>query len=146
MALKIDKEWKTIHERPIQARTAEKPAEPFRHFVQSQSQKAEAAVIEALFAEIDEQGKRLSRSQTVRDMQIYKRLIRQYLQKAVSYGLSLKQSREWQFAQGQVQTLVKTIDERLAEMTELLLQKGQSSIAILDAVDEIKGLLINLYR
>ena len=40
---------------------------------------------------------------------------------------------------------VETIDVRLVELSEVILNKEKSSLEILEMIGEIKGLLINLY-
>jgi len=146
MAIKIDQDRGTIHERRSPVKMVEKPSTPFKSFVQSQKHEGQAEIFEALLVEVDEQGKRLAKSRTVRDLQLYKRLIKDFLQKAVSYGLELSQSRSWFDPNQPIQTIVKQIDERLISLTEEVLEAGAEPIGILANLDEIKGLLINLYR
>ncbi|MGV3489130.1 MAG: YaaR family protein [Tuberibacillus sp.] len=146
MAIKIDQDRGTIHERRSPMKMVEKTSTPFKSFVQSQRHEKEAEMFQALLAEVDEQGRRLAKSRTVRDLQLYKRLIKDFLQKAVSYGLELSQSQSWFDPDQPIQTIVKQIDERLIDLTDEVLKAGSEPIRILSALDEIKGLLINLYR
>lgn len=146
MAIKIEKDRGVIQERRTPVKMAEKPTIPFRNFVQSQKLDGQAAVFEAMLVEVDEQGRRLSKSRTVRDLQLYKRLIRDFLQKAVSYGLELSESRSWFDPNQPLQMIVKQVDERLMALTEEVLKSEAEPIRILGNLDEIKGLLINLYR
>ena len=58
----------------------------------------------------------------------------------------LKQSHTWnRFGEGRKLKIVETIDEKLVELAEEILNQEKSSIDLLDKIGEIKGLLINLY-
>jgi uncharacterized protein YaaR (DUF327 family) len=146
MSIKIEQDWKRLSGEKRTGPSREKPTVAFKSFVQSQWHEKESERMEGLLAEIEEQGKRLSRSRTVRDLQLYKKLIQEFLQKAVSFGLALSQSHSWHSHEPSVQTIVKKIDERLMALTDQVLREGAEPIQILGMLDEIKGLLINLYR
>ncbi|GGE53858.1 hypothetical protein GCM10011391_35940 [Pullulanibacillus camelliae] len=146
MKINVDKEWPAIRDRQPQMKPLEQGAGTFKSFVRNQTETAEiAALFEGLLATIDEQGKRLSRFKTIKDLQAYKRLVQQFVEKAVSHGLGLSQSHNWQYARGQVQTIIRTIDQHVMELTEEVLKNGADSLLILETIGEIKGLLINLY-
>ena len=60
--------------------------------------------------------------------------------------MGLKQSHTWnRFGEGRKLKIVETIDEKLVELAEEILNREKSSIDLLDKIGEIKGLLINLY-
>lgn len=68
------------------------------------------------------------------------------MKEAVSYGMQLKQSHTWnRFGEGRRLKIVDTIDEKLVELTEDMLDEEKSSVDLLAKIGEIKGLLINLY-
>lgn len=98
-----------------------------------------------LLNKIDQQGQRLVSSQTVRDLQQYKKLIHQFVNETVSYGMGLKQTRNWFQHGGQKMTIIKKVDDHLVELTDHLLGKEQDSMKLLQQIGELKGLLINLY-
>ena len=99
-----------------------------------------------LLGDISSAGDRLARSRNLRDMAKYKMLIRKFLQEAVDFGMGLKQSHTWnRFGEGRKLKIVETIDEKLIELAEEILNSEKSSIDLLDKIGEIKGLLINLY-
>ncbi|MGA9226754.1 MAG: DUF327 family protein, partial [Mesobacillus sp.] len=58
----------------------------------------------------------------------------------------LKHSHSWnQYGEGRSLKLVDTIDEKLVDLTEELMDKKDKQIDILGKIGEIKGLLINIY-
>ena len=72
--------------------------------------------------------------------------MKRFVKEAVEYGLELKQSTSWnEYGQSRQLKTVETIDVRLVELSEEILNKEKSSLEILEMIGEIKGLLINLY-
>lgn len=119
----------------------------FARMVQSQGQKLHSEQITRLLGDISTAGDRIARSRNLREMAKFKMLVRRLLKEAVDTGLELKQSHTWnQYGEGRRLKVVQTIDEKLIELAEDLLNKEKTAIELLEKIGEIKGLLINLYR
>lgn len=118
----------------------------FNELVQKQDQKMQMGQLQSLLKDIESAGERLSRSRTFKDLSKYKTLVKKFVKEAVDFGMDLKQSHSWnQYGQGRSLKIVETIDEKLVELTEGVLEKEGHSIDLLGKIGEIKGLLINLY-
>ncbi|MGI8387338.1 YaaR family protein [Robertmurraya sp. P23] len=118
----------------------------FNELVQKQDQKMQIGQLQNLLKDIESAGERLSRSRTFKDLSKYKTLVKRFVKEAVDFGMDLKQSHSWnQYGQGRSLKIVETIDEKLVELTEGVLEKEGNSIDLLGKIGEIKGLLINLY-
>ncbi|MDV6378949.1 YaaR family protein [Sporosarcina sp. GW1-11] len=118
----------------------------FGQMVEQQGARLQGEQITRLFGDISTVGDQLARSRNLRDMAKYKMLIKRFLKEVVESGIELKQSHTWnQFGDGRRLKIVQTIDEKLIELTEALVDEEQSSIDLLAKIGEIKGLLINLY-
>ncbi len=118
----------------------------FGHMVVKQEQRMQTETLTRLLGDISTAGDRLARSRNLRDMAKYKMLIRKFLQETVDFGMGLKQSHTWnRFGEGRKLKIVETIDEKLVELAEEILNQEKSSLDLLDKIGEIKGLLINLY-
>lgn len=118
----------------------------FNELVQKQDQKMQIGQLQSLLKDIESAGERLSRSRTFKDLSKYKTLVKKFVKEAVDFGMNLKQSHSWnQYGQGRSLKIVETIDDKLVELTEGVLEKEDSSIDLLGKIGEIKGLLINLY-
>ncbi|AYA74025.1 DUF327 domain-containing protein [Bacillus sp. Y1] len=118
----------------------------FNELVQKQDQKMQIGQLQNLLKDIESAGERLSRSRTFKDLSKYKTLVKRFVKEAVDFGMDLKQSHSWnQYGQGRSLKIVETIDEKLVELTEGVLEKEGNSINLLGKIGEIKGLLINLY-
>ncbi|MFE5431514.1 YaaR family protein [Peribacillus simplex] len=118
----------------------------FQQMVQTQDQKMQIQTLNRLIGDIEGAGQRLVRSRTFRELAKYKALVKLFVKEAVEYGLELKQSTSWnEYGQSRPLKTVETIDVRLVELSEEILNKEKSSLEILEMIGEIKGLLINLY-
>ncbi|KAB2489590.1 YaaR family protein [Priestia endophytica] len=118
----------------------------FQDLVGKQANKLQLQQLQQLMAGIEDQGQRLARSRTLREMAKYKMLIRRFIKEAVEFGLDLKDSRSFSYdGQTQKLTTVEEIDEKLIELTKDITNQQANSISLLKKLGEIKGLLINLY-
>ncbi|WP_342603694.1 YaaR family protein [Peribacillus sp. FSL E2-0159] len=144
---------KINHDLPIKLDKSRKDAKQFQtgngrfqQMVQTQDQKMQVQTLNRLISDIEGAGQRLVRSRTFRELAKYKTLVKRFVKEAVEYGLELKQSTSWnEYGQSRPLKTVETIDARLVELSEEILNKEKSSLEILEMIGEIKGLLINLY-
>lgn len=118
----------------------------FQKLVQTQADKLRSFPLEQQLEEIKKQGDKLVRYRTLREMAKYKRMVKNFIKDATSKGLDLSHHHSFNFEGTNRQLhIVKTIDEKLMEMTEQITTDGARSIDLLGLIGEIKGLLINLY-
>ncbi len=118
----------------------------FGQMVVKQEQRLHGEQITRLLGDISSAGDRIARSRNLRDMAKFKMLVRRFLKETVESGMGLKQSHTWnRFGEGRRLKIVETIDERLIELAEDLLNEEKTSVDLLAKIGEIKGLLINLY-
>ena len=118
----------------------------FGSLVVKQGQKMQTEQLTRLLGDISTAGERITKSRNLRDLAKFKMLIKRFLKESVSFGMELKQSHTWnRFGEGRRLKIIDTIDEKLIELTEDILNEEKDSVDILAKVGEIKGLLINLY-
>lgn len=118
----------------------------FGDMVLKQGSKMQSEQLTRLLGDISAAGNRVARSRNLRELARFKMLVKRFLQEAVDYGLEMKQSHTWnRFGEGRRLKIVETIDERLVELAEDILNEEKESIELLAKIGEIKGLLINLY-
>jgi uncharacterized protein YaaR (DUF327 family) len=97
-------------------------------------------------ADITEQGKRLSRTPTYRELKIYRELVRQFVREAVENTFALQNRTGWdRRGRQKIYTLVQQIDATLAELTELVKDGQENQLEILAKLDAIRGMLVDLY-
>ena len=111
-----------------------------------QGTKMQTEQLTRLLGDISSAGDRVARSKNLRELARFKMLVKRFLQETVEYGMELKQSHSWnRFGEGRRLKIINTIDERLIELAQDILDEEKDTIDLLDKIGEIKGLLINLY-
>ncbi|MYL35929.1 DUF327 family protein [Pontibacillus yanchengensis] len=118
----------------------------FDSMVQTQSNKLRQGELQRLMEDITKQGEKVARYRSFKDLARYKRLVKSFVEEAVQYGMDLKQSHSWNMeGQNRKLTIVESVDEKLVELTDAVMQQEKKSIDVLGIIGEIKGLLVNLY-
>jgi uncharacterized protein YaaR (DUF327 family) len=95
----------------------------------------------AFLAEIDEQGKRLAKHPIRSEIEKYRALVGKFVKEALQQMNVVEKHTD---RKNRSFTLVKEIDKKLSELTELLLSGQAKPIDILGKLDEIQGLLVDL--
>ena len=102
--------------------------------------------LDQLREKIEAQGEKLGKSQTIEDFRAYKKLVKQFMDDAVSNGLKLEEQRgfDWR-GRTKVYKIVKEVDGKLIDLANEVLAKEKKGLNILSLLGEIEGLLINIY-
>ncbi|MFC4777163.1 YaaR family protein [Paenibacillus sp. GCM10023252] len=95
--------------------------------------------------EIHNQGERLTRSMTIRELKLYQVMVKRFLEDTARRGIGLKEMRGFD-RRGRTKRykLLDEIDATLITLTEEMLDSEQGRIELLQKIGEIRGLLINL--
>lgn len=142
--MKITKEFQAQAMKQIRTNTGDK--QNFDRIIQSQTSKLKQQEIQHLMKEISRQGDKLAQFRSFRDLARFKRLVKGFLEETVASGLDLKQSHRFGFdGQGKSLSIVRTVDEKLLELTEEIMNEEKKTVDLLGIIGEIKGLLVNLY-
>ena len=99
-----------------------------------------------LFQDITMQGKKISKHTDVKDMKRYRALIKDFLNEVVNR--SHKFSRENfldRRGRHRVYGIIRLIDKNLDELAAELIKEEKDNITILQKVDEIRGLLFDIF-
>jgi uncharacterized protein YaaR (DUF327 family) len=99
-----------------------------------------------MMEEIIEQGKRITKHMDVTDMKRYRELIRSFMNEIVNR--SHKFSRENfldRRGRHRVYGIIRLVDENLDKLAEELIKDEKDGIAILGHIDEIRGLLLDIF-
>ena len=144
--MKINQDLHVGRNQPRTQHIQQQPANNFGSLVVKQGQKMQTEQLTRLLGDISSAGEKIVKSRNLRDLAKFKMLIKRFLKESVSFGMELKQSQTWnRFGEGRRLKIVDTIDEKLIELTEDLLNEERDSVELLAKIGEIKGLLINLY-
>jgi len=145
--MKINKEIRAqIDQSKLVQQANQRQGIDFQKMVQTQAQKMQGYELEKLMESIQKQGDKVIRYRTIRELAKYKRLVKDFVKEAVDFGLGVSHSHSFNTTgSNRKLTLVKTIDDKLVDLTEAILADEERSIDLLGLIGEIKGLLINLY-
>lgn len=103
------------------------------------------AHIDALIGKIDEQGVRLGAKADIKEFEVYRKLIRDFIDDVVSFGYEFsKESAFGMRGRHRFYATVKTIDEKLDALAKEILEGQKENISILNSIGDIKGLLLDL--
>lgn len=95
--------------------------------------------------EIKQQGERLTRSMTLRELVLYRQMVKSFLEDTLRRGVGLKVTQGWdRRGRSKRYKLLEEVDALLVSMGEELLQTEEGRLELLRKVGEIRGLLINL--
>ena len=99
-----------------------------------------------LVDEIVEAGNELSRSPTRRNLEKYKRKIKEFLQLVEKKLYKLSGKVDLETRRPKLHVVVEEINERLEELTKALIEAEKPTINLAARVGEINGLIIDLLR
>jgi len=134
---------KTIQRGELPARPAQ--SQSFGDMMQQQDEQRTHEELQRKLEDIRMQGDRLTRSMTIRELVLYRQMVKAFLEDTVRRGIALKETRGWdRRGRGKRYKLLEEIDAMLVGMGEELLQSEEGRIDLLQKVGEIRGLLINI--
>lgn len=100
--------------------------------------------LKKMIDDIKKKGNRLVITKCYADVRAYKRMIKEYLESVIEHMYSTKN--DISFWQTQYFITVDTIDNKLEELTKALLQEEKENLNIAATIDEIQGLIVDIYR
>lgn len=145
--MKIDPGYRPLGQNRTNNDSGAKPIQ-MRSFadamVQQDAQRTQEQLQQKL-QEIHLQGDRLAKVMTVRELKLYRQMVKRFLEDTVKRGIGLKELRGFD-RRGRTKRykLLDEIDAALVSMAEELLESEQGRIDLLGRIGEIRGLLINL--
>lgn len=100
--------------------------------------------LKGLIEKIKKGGNKLIITKSYADVRAYKRLIKEYLDNILPYIYSTK--KDISFWQTQYFITVDTIDEKLENLTEIMLKDEKEVLDVARTIDEIQGLILDIYK
>lgn len=97
-----------------------------------------------LLEEIDSAGRRFSSEPDMDNLKQYKTLITSFLDITVNKMFKIRNITNW--IKNKEYVLIEKINEKLAALTHFVLEKQNENINLLSTLDEIRGLLVDLYK
>jgi|GEM_PF-552754 len=102
--------------------------------------------LNGILEEINKKGRELIDKRTVENLLSYKKMVRDFVEDAVDFGLKVNARRGYGLG-GRTKILrtVSTIDQRLVELTDIILKQEKKGVSLLKKVGQIEGLLVNIF-
>lgn len=102
--------------------------------------------VSELWAAMEEQAERLKKRQDLLELRRYQEQVRRFLQYVLGGAFKLKEDlvRDRRGRQ-KCLTIVALVDAHLEELAALFIQAEKDRIAILEKIDQIRGLLLDFY-
>lgn len=114
-----------------------------QNFSSARHQKSEQQLKE-MMDDIKKKGNRLTITKCFADVKAYKNLIKQYLDSVLKHMYEVK--KDISFWQTQYFITVDTVDTKLEELTKLLLNQEKENLNVANTIDEISGLIVDIYK
>jgi uncharacterized protein YaaR (DUF327 family) len=125
---------------------ARSPELVFKSHLSNESESAYLVRIEGLITEIEKQGVRLGKRADMAEMQKYREMITKLLNETVSNGFAFEKEGKMGFnGRSKIFVVIKKINTKLDEMTRKVLEGEKDHIDLLDDIDDIRGLLVDMY-
>ena len=123
------------------------PPQPFAAALFEATQATVSRALDQIMDELGRQGEKLAASQNFDELGKYKELVREFLAKATQ-GMATLQLTDGgsQGRSGKVHVILKKVDLELEALTRDVLARQATPIAILARLDQIRGLLLDLYK
>lgn len=112
-------------------------------FNQARDRKSEEQ-LNQMIEDISKRGNRLVITKTYGDVIAYKKMIKEYLESILKFMYDTK--KDISFWQTQYFITIDTIDEKLKELTDSLLGDERENLNVAATIDEIQGLIVDIYR
>jgi len=112
-------------------------------FNQARDRKSEEQ-LKKMVDDIKSRGNRLVITKTFADVNMYKKMIKEYLESVLQYMYDTQ--KDISFWQTQYFITVDTVDQKLEELTSQLLADENENLNIASTIDEIQGLIVDIYR
>ncbi|RXZ79255.1 DUF327 family protein [Paenibacillaceae bacterium] len=146
--MKINPGWRPLSQDRMRADMANRPVptKQFSDIMGQQEMERTQEQLQKKLRDIHAQGERLAKSMTIRELMIYRQMVKKFLEDTAVRGIALKETRGWD-RRGRTKRykLLEEVDQALLSMAEELLDTEEGRIDLLNRVGEIRGILINLF-
>ena len=100
-----------------------------------------------IMAELDASGERLAAAQSFEELEKYKALVKEFLQKVTQGIGKLHFSDGGQGgSQAKVHVILQKVDLELDQLAQAVVKRQAGQLRILEKLDQIRGLLLDLYK
>lgn len=98
-----------------------------------------------LVDEITKQGERFFKNPSMKELKKYKSMIKQFIKHVTDHMIRVERHTGGKLRQ-KIYTVARIIDNRLEALSKLIVSNQLKNIDLMSKLDEIRGLLIDLYK
>lgn len=118
----------------------------FRSKLTTETENVYIKRIEGLVHDIERQGAKLAERADMAEMQKYREMITSLMNETVSNGFAFsKEGKIGVNGRSKIFAMIRTVNEKLDSMTKKILSDEKDNINLLDDVDDIRGLLVDMF-
>jgi uncharacterized protein YaaR (DUF327 family) len=112
----------------------------------TQTRAIQGQELELFLKRLESQGQKLSETMSLADLLEFKNLVKRFLKSTFGQSRSLQEESVWDYrGQPKILARVTKINRALEELGEQVLATQKEPLKILAKIDEIKGLIIDLF-
>lgn len=114
--------------------------------VLTSTQKVQTKELQDFMTRLEKKGKQLAESFSLRDLSDFKAMVKSFLRSTFGQSRRVSEESFWDF-QGRPKILARIteIDNALEELGQKVLDNQSKPLELLEQIDEIKGLIIDLF-
>ncbi|MFW5788112.1 MAG: YaaR family protein [Halanaerobiales bacterium] len=132
--------------KPAPTEASKKSAESFHSKLKQIQKKDVKKRLDKLLKLVDREGERLKETLDRKDLLSYKRRVQDFLRILQKEFVNAKQSYSWdESGNVKTHTIIDKVDKNLDVLQNLFLQEQSDVLEIVSKIDEIRGLLMDLY-
>lgn len=114
--------------------------------VLTQTQKIKRQELQSFLNRLEIQGKKLSQSLSLRDLKDFRDMVKSFLRSTFGQSRKMQEDKSWDFqGRPKVMSRVAKIDQSLDELGKQLLEQQAKPLEVLTKIDEIRGLIVDLF-
>lgn len=128
-------------------KVSETPDVPFKFVLTSKVEDTELQQkLVGMMEEISRQGEKIKKKMDIRDMKKYRSLVKEFMNEVVnrSHEFSRENFLDRR-GRHRVYGIIRRVDEALDEIAQELVKEEKDALSILERVDEIRGLLLDIF-
>jgi uncharacterized protein YaaR (DUF327 family) len=101
---------------------------------------------ETLLDKIDAQGAAIKKSPSLKGIKRYRQLVREFMNEALNNSYQVESDSKWDYSGNRKEyVIVKKVNQFLEDLTNNFVNQEKSQIDLIAKLDEIRGMLVDLY-
>ncbi len=114
--------------------------------VLTQTQKIQRMELQAFLGRLETQGKKLAHSLSIGDLRDFRDMIKSFLRSTFGQSRQMQEDTSWDYqGRPKVMARIGKIDQALDELGKQLLDQQAKPLEVLTKIDQIRGLIVDLF-